>query len=140
MGLIEAQAGNVKFKVDDTLLYTETDEWVKVEGDVARIGVTDYAQKMLRDVVGVELPKLGAKVRRGQSIAVIESIKATAEVYTPVTGTVVEVNERLRDEPELVNKDPYGGGWIVAVKIDDPKELEQLLKPQEYIERKQQKK
>jgi glycine cleavage system H protein len=140
MGLIEAQAGNVKFKVDDTLLYTETDEWVKVEGDVARIGVTDYAQKMLRDVVGVELPKQGAKVRRGQSIAVIESIKATAEVYTPVTGTVVEVNERLRDEPELVNKDPYGGGWIVAVKIDDPKELEQLLKPQEYIERKQQKK
>jgi glycine cleavage system H protein len=140
MGLIEAQAGNVKFKVDDTLLYTETDEWVKVEGDVARIGVTDYAQKMLRDVVGVELPKLGVKVRRGQSIAVIESIKATAEVYAPVTGTVVEVNERLRDEPELVNKDPYGGGWIVAVKMDDPKELEQLLKPQEYIERKQQKK
>jgi glycine cleavage system H protein len=140
MGLIEAQAGNVKFKVDDTLLYTETDEWVKVEGDVARIGVTDYAQKMLRDVVGIELPKPGARVRRGQSVAVIESIKATAEVYTPVTGTVVEVNERLRDEPELVNKDPYGGGWIVAVKMDDPKELEQLLKPQEYIERKQQKK
>jgi glycine cleavage system H protein len=140
MGLIEAQAGNVKFKVDDTLLYTETDEWVKVEGDVARIGVTDYAQKMLKDVVGVELPKPGAKVRRGQSVAVIESIKATAEVYAPVTGTVVEVNERLRDEPELVNKDPYGGGWIVAVKMDDPKELEQLLKPQEYIERKQQKK
>jgi glycine cleavage system H protein len=140
MGLIEAQAGNVKFKVDDTLLYTETDEWVKVEGDVARIGVTDYAQKMLRDVVGVELPKQESKVRRGQSVAVIESIKATAEVYTPVTGTVVEVNERLRDEPELVNKDPYGNGWIVAVKMDDPKELEQLLKPQEYVEGKQRKK
>jgi glycine cleavage system H protein len=140
MSLIEAQAGNVKFKVDDKILYTETDEWVKVEGDVARIGVTDYAQKMLRDVVGVELPKQESKVRRGQSVAVIESIKATAEVYTPVTGTVVEVNERLRDEPELVNKDPYGNGWIVAVKIDDPKELEQLLKPQEYVERKQQKK
>lgn len=140
MSLMEAQAGNVKFKVDDKILYTETDEWVKVEGDVARIGVTDYAQKMLRDVVGVELPKQESKVRRGQSVAVIESIKATAEVYTPVTGTVVEVNERLRDEPELVNKDPYGNGWIVAVKIDDPKELEQLLKPQEYVERKQQKK
>jgi len=140
MGLIEAQAGNVKFVVDDKLLYTETDEWVRVEGEVARIGITDYAQKMLRDVVGVELPRQGAKVKRGQSVAVIESIKATAEVYTPVTGTVVEVNERLRDEPELVNKDPYGGGWIVAVKMDDPKELEQLLKPQEYVERKQQKK
>lgn len=140
MSLMEAQAGNVKFKVNDTILYTETDEWVKVEGDVARIGVTDYAQKMLRDVVGVELPKQESKVRRGQSVAVIESIKATAEVYTPVTGTVVEVNERLRDEPELVNKDPYGNGWIVAVKIDDPKEIEQLLKPQEYVERKQQKK
>jgi glycine cleavage system H protein len=140
MGLIEAQAGNVKFVVDDKLLYTETDEWVRVEGEVARVGITDYAQKMLRDVVGVELPRQGAKVKRGQAIVVIESIKATAEVYTPVTGTVVEVNERLRDEPELVNKDPYGGGWIIAVKMDDPKELEQLLKPQEYIERKQQKK
>ncbi|MCC6044584.1 MAG: glycine cleavage system protein GcvH [Desulfurococcaceae archaeon] len=140
MGLIEAQAGNVKFVVDDKLLYTETDEWVRVEGEVARVGITDYAQKMLRDVVGVELPRQGAKVKRGQAIVVIESIKATAEVYTPVTGTVVEVNERLRDEPELVNKDPYGGGWIVAVKMDDPKELEQLLKPQEYVERKQQKK
>jgi glycine cleavage system H protein len=140
MGLIEAQAGNVKFVVDDKLLYTETDEWVRVEGEVARIGITDYAQKMLRDVVGVELPRQGAKVKRGQAIVVIESIKATAEVYTPVTGTVVEVNERLRDEPELVNKDPYGGGWIIAVKMDDPKELEQLLKPQEYVERKQQKK
>jgi glycine cleavage system H protein len=140
MGLIEAQAGNVKFVVDDKLLYTETDEWVRVEGEVARVGITDYAQKMLRDVVGVELPRQGAKVKRGQAIVVIESIKATAEVYTPVTGTVVEVNERLRDEPELVNKDPYGGGWIIAVKMDDPKELEQLLKPQEYVERKQQKK
>ena len=140
MGLIEAQAGNVKFVVDDKLLYTETDEWVRVEGEVARIGITDYAQKMLRDVVGVELPRQGAKVKRGQAIVVIESIKATAEVYTPVTGTVVEVNEKLRDEPELVNKDPYGGGWIIAVKMDDPKELEQLLKPQEYVERKQQKK
>lgn len=140
MGLIEAQAGNVKFVVEDKLLYTETDEWVRVEGEVARIGITDYAQKMLRDVVGVELPRQGAKVKREQSVAVIESIKATAEVYTPVTGTVVEVNDKLRDEPELVNKDPYGGGWIVAVKMDDPKELEQLLKPQEYAERKQQKK
>lgn len=140
MGLIEAQAGNVKFVVEDKLLYTETDEWVRVEGEVARIGITDYAQKMLRDVVGIELPRQGAKVKREQSVAVIESIKATAEVYTPVTGTVVEVNEKLRDEPELVNKDPYGGGWIVAVKMDDPKELEQLLKPQEYAERKQQKK
>ena len=140
MGLIEAQAGNVKFVVEDKPLYTETDEWVRVEGEVARVGITDYAQKMLKDVVGVELPRQGAKVKRGQSVAVIESIKATAEVYTPVTGTVVEVNEKLRDEPELVNKDPYGGGWIVAVKMDDPKELEQLLKPQEYVERKQQKK
>lgn len=140
MGLIEAQAGNVKFVVEDKPLYTETDEWVRVEGEVARIGITDYAQKMLKDVVGVELPRQGAKVKRGQSVAVIESIKATAEVYTPVTGTVVEVNEKLRDEPELVNKDPYGGGWIIAVKMDDPKELEQLLKPQEYVERKQQEK
>ena len=140
MGLIEVQAGGIKFNVDDTLLYTETDEWVKVEGEVVRIGVTDYAQKMLRDVVGVELPKQGVKVGRGQAVAVIESIKATAEVYTHVTGVVVEVNERLKEEPELINKDPYGQGWIVAVKIEDAEELKQLLKPQNYIEKTQKKK
>lgn len=135
MGLIEVQAKNVRFNVDDTLLYTITDEWVRVEGDIARIGVTDYAQKMLRDVVGVDLPKPGVRVERGKAVAVIESIKATAEIYAPITGVVIEVNERLREEPELINKDPYGAGWIVAIKIEDRRELDQLLTPQAYIEK-----
>ncbi len=139
MGLIDVQAGNVRFKVDDTLLYTATDEWVRVEGEIARVGVTDYAQKMLRDVVGVELPKQGTKVRKGQAVAVIESIKATAEVYAPITGTIIEVNERLKEEPELINKDPYGEGWIVAIRIESTEELQQLLKPQDYIEKIQKK-
>jgi len=135
MGLVEVQARNMRIPVDDTLLYTETDEWVRVEGDIARVGVTDYAQKMLRDVVGVELPKPGSRAERRKAVAVIESVKATAEVYAPLTGVIVEVNERLREEPELINKDPYGGGWILAIRIEDRRELEELLKPQAYIEK-----
>ncbi len=140
MGLVEVQAGNIKFIVDDSLLYTETDEWIKVEEGVVRVGITDYAQRMLRDIVGIELPKQGIKAKRGQTIAVIESVKATAEVYAPITGTVIDVNIRLREEPELINRDPYGEGWIVTMKIENEEELKQLLKPQNYIEKVQKKK
>lgn len=133
MGVIEVALKNMNVKIDDTLLYTPTDEWVRVEGDTITIGISDYAQKMLRDIVGVELPKKGVKASKGQAVAVIESIKATAEVYTPLAGTVVEVNERLKEEPELLNKDPYGEGWILKIKLESPGELEKLLKPQDYI-------
>jgi len=104
--------GKVSFVVDDSLLYTETDEWVRVEGSRVRVGITDYAQKQLKDVVGVDLPKVGQEINEGMDLAVLESVKATAEIYSPVTGKVVEVNERLLDEPELINKEPYDGGWI----------------------------
>ena len=113
-------------------LYTKTDEWIKISDDVAVIGITDYAQKKLKDIVGIELPEVGKKVRKGEAIGVIESIKATADVYAPISGEVVEVNEKLLDSPELINNDPYGDGWIVKIKIEDKSELDKLLKPQEY--------
>ena len=117
------------------LLYTETDEWVRVEDGRARVGITDYAQKMLKDVVGVELPEKGSKVNKGDSVAILESVKTVAEVYSPVTGTVVEVNERLVEEPELLNKDPYGEGWIFVVELSDPGELESLMSHDKYAEK-----
>jgi len=113
-------------------LYTDTDEWIKVTDDVAVIGITDYAQKKLKDIVGIELPEVGKKVKKGEAIGVIESIKATADVYAPISGEVIEVNEKLLDSPELINNDPYGDGWIVKIKIEDKSELDKLLKPQEY--------
>ncbi len=116
-------------------LYTESDEWVKVEDGVAVVGITDYAQRKLRDIVGVELPEPGQRVSRGEAVAAIESVKAAADVYAPVGGEVVEVNERLYDEPELLNRDPYGEGWMFKIKVDDPSELEKLLKPEEYAEK-----
>ncbi len=115
--------------------YTETDEWVKVEDGVAVVGITDYAQKKLRDIVGVDLPEPGRRVKRGEAVAAIESIKAAADVYAPASGEVVEVNERLLDEPELLNRDPYGEGWMFKIRMEDPGELEKLLTPEQYAER-----
>ncbi|MEM1861089.1 MAG: glycine cleavage system protein GcvH [Acidilobaceae archaeon] len=137
---LEVQLRTFKTIVEDTLLYTRTDEWIRVEDGKARVGITDYAQRMLRDIVGVELPKLGLKVSKGQAVAVIESIKATVEVYTPITGTIIEINERLRGEPELLNRDPYGNGWIFVVSIENRDEIKDLITPQEYILKIQQEK
>ena len=116
MATYEVEVKGMKVVIDDSLLYTETDEWVRVEGGRVVVGVTDYAQKMLKDVIGVELPEVGKEYSKGEAVAVLESIKATGEVYAPVEGKVVEVNERLLEEPELVNKDPYGEGWIFVME------------------------
>jgi glycine cleavage system H protein len=126
--------GKVSFVVDDSLLYTETDEWVRVEGSRVRVGITDYAQKQLKDVVGVDLPKVGQEVNEGMDLAVLESVKATAEVYSPVTGKVVEVNERLLDEPELINKEPYDGGWIAVIEPASPLDKSKFLDHRAYVE------
>jgi len=96
--------------------------------------VTDYAQKKLRDIVGVELPEIGREVRAGEVVVSLESVKAAAEVYAPVSGRIVEVNERLEEEPELINSDPYGEGWLFKIEIADPRELEKLLTPEKYAE------
>ncbi len=115
--------------------YTETDEWVKLEGEVAVIGVTDYAQKKLKDIVGVVFEEPGKKVNKGDVVAELESIKSRGEIYAPVSGEIVEVNTRLEEEPDLVNSDPYGEGWLVKIKPDDPSEVEKLLTPEEYAKK-----
>ncbi|MDT7888195.1 MAG: glycine cleavage system protein GcvH [Desulfurococcales archaeon] len=123
------------YRVPRNLLYTETDEWIRIEGDIAVVGVTDYAQKKLKNVIGVELPQKGSRVRKGDSVGVIESIKAVADLYTPVSGEIVEVNERLREEPELVNHEPYGNGWIFKVRISNREEVKDLLTYEKYAEK-----
>ncbi len=112
--------------------YTKDHEWIKVKGDEATVGITDFAQKQLGDVVYVELPKIKTQLTFHQSIGVIESVKAVSDVYSPVSGEVIEVNSGLNDSPELVNNDPHGQGWIIRLKIKDKKELEKLMSAGEY--------
>jgi glycine cleavage system H protein len=109
------------------LRYSEEHEWVAVDGDRARVGITDFAQDSLGDVVYVELPAVGANVMAHASCAEVESTKSVSEIFSPVTGTIVEVNETLDDAPEQVNADPYGRGWIFVVELADPTELDALL-------------
>lgn len=116
----------------DDYYYTKDHEWIKVEGDKATVGITDFAQKQLGDVVYVELPQIGTQLEFHQSIGVIESVKAVSDVYSPVSGEVIELNEKLNDSPELVNQDPYGKGWIVRLKIKDESELQELMSASEY--------
>ena len=121
-----------EYEVPDGLLYTRDHEWIKVEGNVITIGVTDYGQKKLREVVYVELPTIGQRVEEGEAIATLESVKASAEVYTPASGRVIEVNSKLADSPELVNDDPYGDGWIAKIELEEEKGFEDLMEPDEY--------
>ncbi|MBI3989383.1 MAG: glycine cleavage system protein GcvH [candidate division NC10 bacterium] len=114
------------------LKYTKEHEWIQVEGDRGRIGITHYAQEQLGDVVFVELPPVGKPLRQMEPFGVVESVKAVSDLYTPVSGEVVEVNRELERRPELVNQDPYGGGWMLVMKIKDPKELETLMTAAQY--------
>jgi len=115
------------------LKYTKDDEWVKVEGDVGTIGISDYAQDQLSDVVYVEvIVAEGETVNKGDSCATVESVKAAADVYIPVSGEVVSVNEALADTPEIINTDPYGEAWMVKIKMSDPGELDELMDSAEY--------
>jgi len=114
------------------LKYSETHEWVRLEGAQARVGITDHAQAELTDVVYVELPKIGAKVQAKAPAAVVESVKAAGDIYSPVTGTVVAVNGALENNPALVNTDPHGEGWIFVVALDAPEEVAQLKDAAEY--------
>ena len=121
------------YHVAEDLYYTKEHEWVRVEGDKCRIGVTDYAQKSLHEIVYVGLPKAGMNVSQMQSLGTVESVKAVADVFSPIAGEVVEVNTSLSDAPELVNKSPYGDGWITVIKPDDFKrDLPGLMKAQAY--------
>jgi glycine cleavage system H protein len=116
----------------EDLRYSKEHEWVLVEGNVATIGITDYAQDKMGDITFVELPNVGDKVSKDDAFGVIESVKTVSDVYAPVSGTVIEVNDDLPDNPELLNEDPYGDGWMIKVEMSDPEELEDLLSAQEY--------
>ncbi len=121
-----------KYHVLRDRLYTKTHEWIKIENGTAIVGITDYAQQKLKNIVGVELPEVGKEYPKGERLGVVESIKSVEDVYTPITIRITEVNERLNDEPELLNKDPYGDGWIAKGEIVNRSELEELLKPEDY--------
>ncbi len=119
-------------KLQPDLMYSEEHEWVRVEGEEGVVGISDYAQDQLSDVVYVELPEVGDTFARGDIFAVVESVKAASDVYMPVTGEVLEINETLEDSPEIVNEDPYGEAWFIRVAISDPSELDDLLDAEAY--------
>ena len=119
-------------KVPADLRYAKSHEWVRVNGDVATIGITDHAQHELTDVVFVELPALGRKLKAGEACAVVESVKTASDIYSPVSGEVLAVNQKVDDEPALVNEKPYDDGWFFQVKVSNPDELTALMNDQAY--------
>lgn len=118
--------------VPEDLHYSKDHEWIRVEGDTGIIGITDHAQQSLGDIVYVELPRVGDTFAAHDAFGSVESVKAVSEVYAPVSGEVIEVNESLQDEPEKVNADPYGEGWMIRLRLSDPSEIDSLLTAAEY--------
>ena len=120
--------------VPKDLKYMSSHEWVLIEGDVATVGITDHAQELLGDLVYIELPEEGSSVAAGDSVGVIESVKAASDTYAPVTGEVIEVNSDLEGAPEHINQDPYGDGWMYKISMEDPEEVSDLLDPEAYAD------
>ncbi len=120
--------------IPENLRYSKDHEWISVADGVATIGVTDYAQQSLGDVVYIDMPRVGDKFGTHEAFGSVESVKAVSEIFTPVAGEIVEVNEGLNDTPESVNSDPYGGGWMIKIKLDNPGEADALLSGDEYEE------
>lgn len=120
--------------IPSELRYAKSHEWVKVDGNRARVGISDYAQEELGDVVALYLPEVGESVSKGDKLAEVDSMKTSDVIYTPVSGVVVEVNQSLDEAPETVNEDPYGEGWLVVIEMKDPDEANLLLTPQQYAE------
>ena len=121
-------------KVIDNLYYTKSDEWLKVEDSIGTIGITDYAQDQLGDIVYLEKVDKGKKLKQGETLTTIESVKAVSDVKTPVTGEIIEVNVKVIEDASSINKEPYGEGWIAKIKIDNKDELKNLMSAQEYSE------
>jgi len=118
--------------IPENLLYTEDHEWIKLDGDYAFIGVTDFAQKELGDIVFVEVETEGEELEKGEAFGTIEAVKTVSDMFMPVSGTVVEFNEGLEDDPEVINKDPYGEGWIIKIELADKSQLDELLDKDSY--------
>jgi glycine cleavage system H protein len=122
-------------EIPEDLRYTKAHEWIRIgEDGTATVGITDHAQLSLGDLVFVEVPEVERELRAGEGCAVVESVKAASDVFSPFSGTVIEVNEALADEPQLVNQDPYGKGWIFRLQVADPQELDGLLDAQAYLD------
>jgi glycine cleavage system H protein len=119
-------------EVRNELKYTDTHEWVKIDGKNVRVGITDHAQSELTDIVFVELPKVGDEVQKGDELCVVESVKSVSEIYAPVSGKIIGINERLEASPETVNESPYDQGWLVEIESSDEKEIKGLLDPDSY--------
>jgi len=124
----------MSWQTPSDLKYARTDEYLRLEGERATIGLSDYAQDQLNDVVFVELPEVGAHVEKGNAFGAVESVKAASDLLLPVSGTVVEVNDQLNDEPELLNSSPYDKGWIIKIQVDDASEAESLMDADAYAE------
>ena len=120
------------YEIPDDCRYARTDEWIRLDGTIGRVGITDYAQSELSDIVFVEFPEPGTQVEAGEAFGVIESVKAVSDLVAPVTGEIAEVHTSLGEHPEWINEDPYGRGWIVAIAPDDLDEVESLQSPEEY--------
>jgi glycine cleavage system H protein len=120
--------------IPEELKYTKEHEWVRLDGDVAEVGITDFAQGELGDIVFVELPESGSEVKQMESFGTIEAVKAVSEMYSPVTGTVDAVNDLIEEDAGIINNDPYGQGWMIKIKISNPEEIEDLLSADQYRE------
>ncbi|OYD17068.1 glycine cleavage system protein H [candidate division WOR-3 bacterium JGI_Cruoil_03_44_89] len=119
-------------EVRDELKYTESDEWVRIEGDIAVIGITDYAQEQLSDIVAVECKEVGDRVKKGESVATVEAVKAASDIYAPLSGEIIETNENAVSSPELLNQSPYNEGWILKLRIENKNELSSLMDAEGY--------
>ena len=118
--------------VPEGLLYTAEHEWARAEGNLVRVGITEYAQSELGDVVFADLPEIGAQAEKGQSIANVESVKAVSDIYAPVSGKVVEINQKLSDQPELINSEPYTDGWMLVIEVETAADLKSLMDAKSY--------
>jgi glycine cleavage system H protein len=118
--------------IPGNLKYTKTHEWVKIDGSIAKVGITDFAQHEITDIVHIELPEIGKQVKKGQPVAIIESVKSAFDIYTPVSGKIVGTNDSILESPENVNESPYEGGYLFVVEFDDEKEVESLLGAGDY--------
>jgi glycine cleavage system H protein len=119
-------------EIRDDLKYTDTHEWIKVEEEKVIIGITDHAQSELTDIVFAELPVIGKEIKKGDELCVVESVKSVSEINSPISGKIINVNEKLEDNPEIINEKPYDDGWLVEIKIANKEEIKDLLEPKEY--------
>lgn len=121
-----------ELKILPDLKYTKNDEWLKIEGDIATVGITDFAQDQLNDIVYVEFPEVGASFAQGQAFGVVESVKAASDIFIPISGTITAVNNNLEDTPEIINSDPYTKGWLIKFKLKDAAEAASLMDAEAY--------